>query len=109
MNELYLDIVVFIGDLIDKFGFYSVEREGVKVILQKIYVFLGKYVVFGNYDRGGGGSLFYKKYMEEVGFFVLVNEVQKIKVENGKYIIILGLDDFLLGKLKIDLILKNLK
>ncbi len=47
-----------------------------------------------------GGSLFYKKYMEEAGFSVLVNEVQKIKVENGKYITISGLDDFLLGSRK---------
>lgn len=56
---------------------------------------------------GRGGSLFYKKYMEEAGFSVLVNEVQKIKVENGKYITISGLDDFLLGKPKIDSTLKT--
>ncbi|MGQ7060532.1 metallophosphoesterase [Bacillus cereus group sp. BceL175] len=109
MNELHPDIVVFTGDLIDKFGSYSAEREGAKAILQKIYAPLGKYAVFGNHDRGGGGSLFYKKYMEEAGFSVLVNEVQKIKVENGKYITISGLDDFLLGKPKIDSTLKNLK
>ena len=109
MNELHPDIVVFTGDLIDKFGSYSAEREEAKVILQKIYAPLGKYAVFGNHDRGGGGSLFYKKYMEEAGFSVLVNEVQKIKVENGKYIIISGLDDFLLGKPQIDSTLKNLK
>lgn len=109
MNELHPDIVVFTGDLIDKFGSYSAEREEAKDILQKIHAPLGKYAVFGNHDRGGGGSLFYKKYMEEAGFSVLVNEVQKIKVENGKYITISGLDDFLLGKPKIDLTLKNLK
>ena len=67
--------------------------------MQKIYAPLGKYAVFGNHDRGGG-SLFYKKYIEEAGFSVLVNEVQKIKVENGKYITISGLDDFLLGSRK---------
>ncbi|MCC6082140.1 metallophosphoesterase, partial [Bacillus thuringiensis] len=109
MNELHPDIVVFTGDLIDKFGSYSAEREEAKAILQKIYAPLGKYAVFGNHDRGGGGSLFYKKYMEEAGFSVLVNEVQKIKVENGKYITISGLDDFLLGKPQIDSTLKNLK
>ena len=37
MNELHPDIVVFTGDLIDKFGSYSAEREGAKAILQKIY------------------------------------------------------------------------
>ncbi|WP_242215522.1 metallophosphoesterase [Bacillus cereus group sp. BfR-BA-01383] len=109
MNELRPDIVVFTGDLIDKFGSYNAEREEAKGILQKIHAPLGKYAVFGNHDRGGGGSLFYKKYMEEAGFSVLVNEVQKIKVENGKYITISGLDDFLLGKPQIDSTLKNLK
>ncbi|PEW07365.1 metallophosphoesterase [Bacillus cereus] len=109
MNELHPDIVVFTGDLIDKFGSYSAEREEAKVILQKIKAPLGKYAVFGNHDRGGGGSLFYKKYMEEAGFSVLVNEVQKIKAENGKYITISGLDDFLLGKPQIDSTLKNLR
>ncbi|EJP91615.1 metallophosphoesterase [Bacillus mycoides] len=109
MNELHPDIVVFTGDLIDKFGSYSAEREEAKVILQKIKAPLGKYAVFGNHDRGGGGSLFYKKYMEEAGFSVLVNEVQKIKGENGKYITISGLDDFLLGKPQIDSTLKNLR
>ncbi|MDA1764179.1 metallophosphoesterase [Bacillus cereus] len=109
MNGLHPDIVVFTGDLIDKFGSYIAEREEAQRILGKIYAPLGKYAVFGNHDRGGGGSLFYKKYMEKAGFSVLVNEVQKIKVENGKYITISGLDDFLLGKPQIDSTLKSLK
>ncbi|MGG0253290.1 metallophosphoesterase [Bacillus toyonensis] len=109
MNELHPDIVVFTGDLIDKFGSYSAEKDGAKVILQKINAPLGKYAVFGNHDRGGGGSVFYKKYMEEAGFSVLVNEVQKIKVGNGKYITISGLDDFLLGKPQIDATLKHVR
>ncbi|EOO19424.1 MULTISPECIES: metallophosphoesterase [Bacillus cereus group] len=109
MNELCPDIVVFTGDLIDKFGSYNEEREEAKEILRKIHAPLGKYAVFGNHDRGGGGSLFYKRYMEEAGFSVLVNDVQKIKVENGKYITISGLDDLLLGKPQIDSTLKNLR
>ena len=94
INALSPDVVVFTGDLIDRFESYKAEREEAKGILQKIHAPLGKYAVFGNHDRGGGGSLFYKKYMEEAGFSVLVNEVQKIKAENGKYITISGLDDF---------------
>ncbi|MBY7100504.1 metallophosphoesterase [Bacillus sp. 6YEL31] len=109
MNELHPDIVVFTGDLIDKFGSYSAEKDEAKVILQKINAPLGKYAVFGNHDRGGGGSVFYKKYMEGAGFSVLVNEVQKIKVGNGKYITISGLDDFLLGKPQIDATLKHVR
>ncbi len=68
MNELHPDIVVFTGDLIDKFGSYSAEREEAKVILQKIYAPLGKYAVFGNHDRGGGGSLFYKNIWKNLVF-----------------------------------------
>ncbi len=68
MNELHPDIVVFTGDLIDKFGSYSAEREGAKAILQKIYAPLGKYAVFGNHDRGGGGSLFYKNIWRKLVF-----------------------------------------
>ena len=109
MNALQPDIVVFTGDLIDKFGSYNAEREEAKGILQKIQAPLGKYAVFGNHDRGGGGSLFYKKYMEEAGFSVLVNEVQKIQAENGKYITISGLDDFLLGKPQIESTLQKLR
>ena len=109
MNALRPDVVVFTGDLIDKFGSYSAEKDEAKVILQKINAPLGKYAVFGNHDRGGGGSVFYKKYMEEAGFSVLVNEVQKIKVGNGKYITISGLDDFLLGKPQIDATLKHVR
>lgn len=62
MNELHPDIVVFTGDLIDKFGSYSAEREEAKVILQKIYAPLGKYAVFGNHDRGGAVVYFTKIY-----------------------------------------------
>lgn len=53
MNALRPDVVVFTGDLIDKFGSYKAEREEAKGILQKIHAPLGKYAVFGNHDRGG--------------------------------------------------------
>ena len=82
------------------------QKEGAKAILQKIYAPLGKYAVFGNHDRGGAVVYFTKIYGGS-WFSVLVNEVQKIKVENGKYITISGLDDFLLGKPKIDSTLKT--
>lgn len=61
MNELHPDIVVFTGDLIDKFGSYSAEKDEAKVILQKINAPLGKYAVFGNHDRGGGGVVCFIK------------------------------------------------
>ena len=61
MNVLSPDVVVFTGDLIDKFGSYKVEREEAKGILQK-YMLLGKYAVFGNHDRGGEVVYFIKIY-----------------------------------------------
>lgn len=60
MNALHPDVVVFTGDLIDKFGSYKAEREEAKSILQKIHAPLGKYAVFGNHDRGGEVVYFIK-------------------------------------------------
>lgn len=62
MNALHPDVVVFTGDLIDKFGSYKAEREEAKSILQKIHAPLGKYAVFGNHDRGGEVVYFIKVY-----------------------------------------------
>ncbi|WP_413788916.1 metallophosphoesterase [Bacillus bruguierae] len=109
INELKPDIVVFTGDLIDKFGEYASERKDSQTILSQIHAPLGKYAVFGNHDRGGGGGYLYKQYMEEVGFTVLVNETKKIKANNGDYITISGLDDFLLGKPKVQQTLQHLR
>ncbi|WP_232698780.1 metallophosphoesterase [Brevibacillus daliensis] len=108
MNAINPDIVVFTGDLIDNFAQYSSEREQVQSILAKIHAPLGKYAVFGNHDRGGGASRFYKAYMEKAGFTVLVNETDKIELENGDRITIAGLDDFLLGKPNIENTLRKL-
>ncbi|SFK08715.1 hypothetical protein SAMN04488574_15314 [Bacillus sp. 71mf] len=109
INELKPDIVVFTGDLIDKFAEYGSERKETQTILSQIHAPLGKYAVFGNHDRGGGGRYLYKQYMEESGFTVLVNETTKIKANNGDYITISGLDDFLLGKPKVQPTLQHLQ
>jgi len=109
INKLKPDIVVFTGDLIDKFGEYVVEREYSQTILKQIRAPLGKYAVFGNHDRGGGGGHLYEQYMEKAGFTVLNNEMKRIKVANGDYITISGLDDFLLGKPKVKPTLQHLR
>lgn len=109
INQLNPDIVVFTGDLIDKFGEYVAEKKYSQTILSQIHAPLGKYAVFGNHDRGGGGSYLYKEYMEKAGFTVLNNETKKIKAANDEYITISGLDDFLLGKPKIHPTLKELR
>ncbi|WP_369902118.1 metallophosphoesterase [Bacillus manliponensis] len=98
MNKLKPDIVVFTGDLIDNFSKYGENRYESQKILSKIQASLGKYAVFGNHDRGGGGGYLYKEYMEGAGFTVLVNETEKITAKNGQSITLAGLDDFLLGK-----------
>ncbi|MBY0599923.1 metallophosphoesterase [Bacillus bingmayongensis] len=109
INKLKPDIVVFTGDLIDKFGEYTAERAQSQTILAQIRAPLGKYAVFGNHDRGGGGGHLYKNYMEKAGFTVLNNEMKKVKAANGDYITISGLDDFLLGKPKVQPTLQHLR
>ncbi|WP_459503569.1 metallophosphoesterase [Bacillus sp. C1] len=109
MNELKPDIVVFTGDLIDKFGEYAAEKARSQAILSQIRAPLGKYAVFGNHDRGGGGGYLYKGYMEKAGFTVLNNEMKKVKAANGDSITISGLDDFLLGKPNIHSTLQQLR
>ncbi|EOO27151.1 phosphoesterase [Bacillus cereus VD133] len=109
INRLKPDIVVFTGDLIDNFAEYGSQRKEAQPILGQIHANLGKYAVFGNHDRGGGGSFLFKGFMEEAGFTVLVNQIDKITVANGDQITIAGLDDFLLGKPKVRDTLHQLK
>ncbi|MEC0089489.1 metallophosphoesterase [Paenibacillus macquariensis] len=109
MNLLKPDMVVFTGDLFDNYAEYgSKNRKLAQKVLAKIKAPLGKYAVYGNHDRGGGGSRVYKEYMEEAGFMVLVNEVHTITSANGERLTITGLDDFLLGKPMIERTLQSL-
>lgn len=110
MNLLKPDMVVFTGDLFDNYAEYgSKNRRLAQKVLAKIEAPLGKYAVYGNHDRGGGGSRVYKEYMEEAGFMVLVNEVHTITSANGERLTITGLDDFLLGIPMIERTLQSLR
>ncbi|WP_082062971.1 metallophosphoesterase [Paenibacillus sp. IHBB 10380] len=110
MNLMNPDMVVFTGDLMDHYTQYgSNNRELAQKVLAKIEAPLGKYAVYGNHDRGGGGSRVYKRYMEEAGFIVLVNEVHSIISATGERMNIAGLDDFLLGKPQIQSTLQSLR
>lgn len=110
MNLLKPDMVVFTGDLFDNYAEYgSKNRKLAQKVLAKIEAPLGKYAVYGNHDRGGGGSRVYKEYMEEAGFMVLVNEVHTITSANGERLTITGLDDFLLGIPMIERTLQSLR
>ncbi|OAB45284.1 metallophosphoesterase [Paenibacillus glacialis] len=110
MNLMKPDIVVFTGDLMDHYAQYgSKNRKLAQKVLAKIEAPFGKYAVYGNHDRGGGGSRLYKEYMEEAGFMVLVNEVHSIISATGERMNIAGLDDFLLGKPMIERTLQSLR
>ncbi|CAM3077941.1 metallophosphoesterase [Paenibacillus taichungensis] len=110
MNRLKPDIVVFTGDLMDHYTrFGSDNRKKAQRVLAKINAPLGKYAVYGNHDRGGGGSQKYKQYMQDAGFTVLVNEVHAIRTATGDKINIAGLDDFLLGKPQVKRTLQSLR
>ena len=89
-------IVVFTGDLINKFNEYD-NKENIHEIwevLSEIKAPLGKYAVYGNHDYGGGAERAYKQIMEESGFQILVNENAKIDELN---INIIGMDDSIFG------------
>lgn len=110
MNLLKPDIVVFTGDLIDNYVQYGPKnRELAQKVLEQIDAPLGKYAVFGNHDRGGGGSRAYSSYMEGAGFHVLVNESQTLISDSGERIRLAGLDDFLLGKPQVQRTLQSLR
>ncbi|UNK21278.1 metallophosphoesterase [Paenibacillus sp. N3/727] len=92
------DMVVFTGDLFDSVWRSSASIEEVPDILSEIEAPLGKYAVYGNHDRGGGGSRVYQEYMKKAGFHVLVNDTADIMLCSGETITIAGLDDYLLGR-----------
>ncbi|EGL19192.1 MULTISPECIES: metallophosphoesterase [unclassified Paenibacillus] len=91
-------IVVFTGDLFDSMGRYGAGREQISSVLAEIHAPLGKFAVYGNHDRGGGGSPFFAPLMQRAGFRVLVNEAYRMKGPGGKAMTITGLDDYLLGR-----------
>ncbi|MBP2001530.1 putative MPP superfamily phosphohydrolase [Paenibacillus shirakamiensis] len=110
INLMKPDIVVFTGDLMDNYTQFGLDnRIKAQQVLKKIHAPLGKFAVFGNHDRGGGGSRGYKQYMVEAGFNVLVNEVHTIRSTKGENIIIAGLDDFLLGQPQVARTLRTLR
>ncbi|SDS17711.1 hypothetical protein SAMN05444162_0899 [Paenibacillaceae bacterium GAS479] len=110
INSLKPDLVVFTGDLIDHYTQYGLNnRKQAQQALVAIQAPLGKFAVYGNHDRGGGGSGRYERYMEEAGFKVLVNEVYPIVTADGDRFVLAGLDDFLLGKPKPETALEQLR
>lgn len=92
------DIVVFTGDLFDSVWDSPASIKEVPDILAEIEAPLGKFAVYGNHDRGGGGSRVYQEYMKKAEFRVLVNDTANITLGSGETMTIAGLDDYLLGR-----------
>ncbi|TVX93836.1 metallophosphoesterase [Paenibacillus agilis] len=98
VNELHPDMIIFTGDLFDHYSKYGTKRNEAQQLLKQMNAHLGKYAVYGNHDRGGGGSRKYEAYLEEAGFEVLVNETHLIELPNRQKIVLAGIDDAILGK-----------
>nr|WP_300093170.1 metallophosphoesterase [Sedimentibacter sp.] len=96
INEENPDIVVFTGDLIDRYNNYENKDN-----IHEIWEALGsinapiKYAVYGNHDYGGGAEKVYKEIMEKSGFKLLINENDKLLQYNINFI---GMDDSIFGK-----------
>ncbi|MGL5312666.1 MAG: metallophosphoesterase [Peptostreptococcaceae bacterium] len=96
INSLSPDIVIFGGDLIDKYAkdqsLLDIEYIGEK--LASINSKYGKYAVLGNHDYGGGAIRIYEKLMNSGGFEIIKNDNQFIDELNIRLI---GYDDLLMG------------
>lgn len=95
VNKEKPELVVFTGDLFDRFATYGSVEETVAT-LKKIDASLGKFAVWGNHDYGGGASSIYPTVLSESGFQLLENDGTTVITANGEKIFIAGLDDALL-------------
>lgn len=99
INELNPDIVVFGGDLIDKYHIDKPEIGDIINSLKRINSSYGKYAVWGNHDYGGGAHRVYKEILENSDFKLLKNQSIYIDELNVN---IIGIDDYLFGTPKLD-------
>lgn len=95
INAQSVDLVFFVGDLIDHLDEYTGDLDQISNALSKIDASIGKYAIYGNHDYGGGAEWEYEGIMEAGGFTVLVNE--DIYLEDLG-IAITGIDDTLIGQ-----------
>ncbi|EES48249.1 metallophosphoesterase [Clostridium botulinum] len=108
VNSQNADIIVFTGDLFDNVSKFE-DTSKVAPILKKLSANIGKYAIYGNHDYGGGAKNIYKNVMEDSGFKILVNEQANVKLDSGKTMSILGLDDALLGNPDVEKTARNIK
>lgn len=106
INQLHPDLIIFTGDLIDEPNKFT-DIESLTQILQQLKAPLGKYCIYGNHDHGGYGTEIYRNIMENAHFTILLNNSARIKLEDGSYFNLLGIDDAMLGSPDIPLSLKK--
>jgi predicted MPP superfamily phosphohydrolase len=104
INQLKPDLILFTGDLYD--AQQGIASEECIPVLSELKATYGKWAVLGNHDYRSGARKI-SKLLHNSGFKVLKNENQQIE-RGGKYINIIGLDDWLRGTPNLPKALKGL-
>ncbi len=96
INSLEPDIVIFTGDLYDQYDYYS-DNETIVYELNRIDARIGKISVRGNRDYGGEAVWDHEDIITSGGFTLLTNENIVLATEDGKKILLTGIDDSIMG------------
>ncbi len=107
INQISPDIIVFTGDLFENFSTFPQNQE-VTDSLSQLKATMGKFAVWGNRDYGGGAFKIYEDLLMNADFTLLNNSGVTVPVSNDKKLFIGGMDDGLLGKPDIDLLLSQM-
>lgn len=107
INQISPDIIVFTGDLFENYSTFPQKQE-VTDSLSQLKATVGKFAVWGNRDYGGGAFKIYEDLLTNAGFTLLNNSGVTVPVSNDKKLFIGGMDDGLLGKPDIDLLLSQM-
>lgn len=95
VNRLAPDVVVFTGDLYDRFIKY--RREDAAEPLAALKAPLGKFAVWGNHDCTKMAR-WYAPVLERAGFTLLENEAVILPAGEGRTLAIGGTDDLIYGE-----------
>lgn len=102
INQINPDIVVFTGDLMDKFSDYNEEDVNIlSSYLNKIDASIGKYIVKGNHDYS---SIYFDAVIENTDFVFLKNSSDLIYYNGNTPIYLVGLDDNLESNIDLSII-----
>lgn len=108
INAQRPDIFIFTGDLFENYAAYGPEQE-VMEALSAIKTTYGKFAVWGNRDYGGGAVRYYERILESAGFILLQNSDIMLTTNENQTVWIGGLDDYLLGKPDIEMLLAGMQ